>query len=100
MTEESSQDFEASFRELESIVRRLEGEQLPLDESLSLFEKGIQLSRFCHQKLSEVEKKIELILADAKGEPEIRAFPSEAKGGEPENGDLPADEDDIPWSET
>jgi exodeoxyribonuclease VII small subunit len=99
MSEESSQDFEASFRELESIVRRLEGEQLPLDESLSLFEKGIQLSRFCHQKLSEVEKKIELILADAKGEPEIRAFPADAKE-EPGNRVAPDDDDDIPWSET
>jgi exodeoxyribonuclease VII small subunit len=99
MTEESNQDFEASFRELESIVRRLEGEQLPLDESLSLFEKGIQLSRFCHQKLSEVEKKIELILADAKGEPEIRAFPADSKE-EPENRAVPDDDDDIPWSET
>jgi exodeoxyribonuclease VII small subunit len=99
MSEESNQDFETSFKELESIVRRLEGEQLPLDESLSLFEKGIQLSRFCHQKLSEVEKKIELILADAKGEPEIRAFPADAKE-EAGNRVAPDDDDDIPWSET
>ncbi|MDX1583189.1 MAG: exodeoxyribonuclease VII small subunit, partial [Thermoanaerobaculia bacterium] len=70
MSEQKDQDqnFEESFKELESIVRRLEGEQLTLDESLALFEKGIHLSRFCHQKLSEVEKKIELILSDAKGE--------------------------------
>jgi exodeoxyribonuclease VII small subunit len=74
MTDEQEQNFEDSFKELESIVRRLEGEQLTLDDSLALFEKGIHLSRFCHQKLSEVEKKIELILADAKGDPTTKPF--------------------------
>ena len=76
MSESQEQNFEESFRELESIVRRLEGEQLTLDDSLALFEKGIHLSRFCHQKLSEVEKKIELILADAKGDPAVKPFES------------------------
>lgn len=80
MSESGEQNFEDSFRELETIVRRLEGEQLTLDDSLALFEKGIRLSRFCHQKLSEVEKKIELILADAKGEPVTRPFGDEDGG--------------------
>ncbi|HEX6161345.1 MAG TPA: exodeoxyribonuclease VII small subunit, partial [Thermoanaerobaculia bacterium] len=44
-------------------------------ESLQLFEQGIKLSRFCHQRLEEVEKKIELILADAKGQPRTEPFP-------------------------
>ena len=74
MIEKEEQNFEDSFKELETIVRRLEDEQLTLDESLVLFEKGIRLSRFCHQKLAEVEKKIELILADAKGEPKTEPF--------------------------
>jgi exodeoxyribonuclease VII small subunit len=69
-----SKEFEKAFKELEDIVKRLEGEELPLDESLRLFEQGISLSRFCHQRLEEVEKKIELILADAKGQPRIEAF--------------------------
>lgn len=77
MKEENDQKFEQSFRELEDIVTRLEGEELSLDESLALFEKGIRLSRFCHEKLEQVEKKIELILADARGEPKIEPFPSE-----------------------
>jgi len=50
---------------------------MPLDESLQLFEEGIRLSRFCNQKLEEVEKKIELILSDAKGEPRVEPFESE-----------------------
>ena len=67
-------EFEKSFQQLEKIVQRLESEELPLDESLQLFEEGIRLSRFCHQRLEEVEKKIELILADAKGEPRTEEF--------------------------
>ena len=70
-------EFEKSFQNLEKIVQRLESEELPLDESLQLFEEGIKLSRFCHQRLEEVEKKIELILADAKGQPVVEPFEEE-----------------------
>ena len=76
-----SNEFEKAFKELEEIVKRLEGEELPLDESLNLFEQGIRLSRFCHQRLEEVEKKIETILADAKGQPATQPFEAE-NGGE------------------
>ena len=74
MSRPRSNDFEKNFQELERIVQRLEAEELPLDESLQLFEQGIRLSRFCHQRLEEVEKKIELILADAKGQPRVEPF--------------------------
>jgi exodeoxyribonuclease VII small subunit len=70
-------EFEKAFQNLEKIVQRLEGEEMPLDESLQLFEEGIRLSRFCHQRLEEVEKKIELILADAKGQPVTEPFEDE-----------------------
>jgi len=81
-----SSEFERAFQELEEIVKRLESEELPLDESLQLFEKGIRLSRFCNQKLEEVEKKIELILADAKGQPVTEPF-------EPEEEDAATEEE-------
>ncbi|MCU1246752.1 MAG: exodeoxyribonuclease small subunit [Acidobacteria bacterium] len=74
MVRARTNDFEKSFQQLETIVKRLESEELPLDESLQLFEEGIRLSRFCHQRLEEVEKKIELILADAKGQPTTEPF--------------------------
>ena len=70
-------EFEKAFQDLEKIVQRLESEEIPLDESLHLFEEGIRLSRFCNQKLEEVEKKIELILADAKGQPVTEPFEME-----------------------
>ena len=81
-------DFEKAFKDLETIVQRLESEELPLDESLRLFEQGINLSRFCHQRLEEVEKKIELILADAKGQPRTEPFAIEEDLGEAEAEDV------------
>ncbi len=82
MAARGSNEFEKAFRQLEEIVKRLESEELPLDESLRLFEQGISLSRFCHQRLEEVEKKIELILADAKGQPRIEPFEAEQESVE------------------
>ena len=72
-----SNEFEKAFQNLETIVKRLESEEMPLDESLQLFEEGVRLSRFCNQKLEEVEKKIELILSDAKGQPRVEPFEQE-----------------------
>lgn len=82
-------DFEKAFQQLEEIVKRLESEELPLDESLHLFEQGIALSRLCHKRLEEVEKKIELILADAKGQPRTEPFE------EPEGDEAPDAADDV-----
>lgn len=76
-------DFEKAFQQLETIVKRLESEELPLDEALQLFEEGIRLSRLCNRKLEEVEKKIELILADAKGQPRVEPFEEEELEDEP-----------------
>jgi exodeoxyribonuclease VII small subunit len=84
MTPLRGNEFEKAFQQLEKIVGRLEGEELSLDESLKLFEEGIALSRFCHQKLEEVEKKIEMILSDAKGEPVTQPF--ETNGAPPFSG--------------
>ena len=74
MAKPRGNEFEKAFQHLEKIVQRLEAEELSLDESLKLFEEGIRLSRFCHQKLGEVEKKIELILSDAGGDPVTEPF--------------------------
>jgi exodeoxyribonuclease VII small subunit len=82
MPRATSNEFEKAFAELEQIVKRLESEELPLDESLELFEKGIRLSRLCNSKLEEVEKKIELILADSKGQPTTQPFEGEEEDAE------------------
>jgi exodeoxyribonuclease VII small subunit len=60
--------FEQALAQLEQIVQRLEKGELPLEESLKLYEEGVRLSRLCHGKLEEAEGKIELLLKDARGE--------------------------------
>ena len=60
--------FEASLNELEAIVRQLEGGDLPLEESLKLFENGVKLSRECRERLNHAERRIEILLKDANGD--------------------------------
>ena len=84
MAAKRGNEFEKAFQHLEEIVRRLESEELPLDESLRLFEEGINLSRFCHQRLEDVEKKIETILADAKGPPRVEPVEGDEPDEDPE----------------
>jgi exodeoxyribonuclease VII small subunit len=61
-------NFEAALAKLEQIVQRLEKGELPLEDSLVLYEEGVRLSRLCHAKLEEAEGKIELLLKDQRGE--------------------------------
>ncbi len=60
--------FEKSLEELETIVGKLENGDLPLEESLELFEKGIKLSRECRDRLTSAERKIQILMKDANGE--------------------------------
>jgi exodeoxyribonuclease VII small subunit len=61
MTETSIKDFEAAIAELESIVKKLEEGDLALEQSLALYERGVQLSRFCHARLEAAERRIEVL---------------------------------------
>ncbi len=57
----SIKDFEAALAELEGIVKRLEEGDQTLESSLALYERGVQLSRFCHARLEEAERRIEIL---------------------------------------
>ena len=57
----SIKDFEAAIAELESIVKKLEDGDLALEQSLALYERGVQLSRFCHSRLEAAERRIEIL---------------------------------------
>lgn len=59
--------FEDALKKLEKVVSKLEEGNIPLEESLKLFEEGIRLSRFCNQKLEEAEKKVEILLKNKGG---------------------------------
>ncbi len=76
-------DFEAAIAELETIVKRLEEGELTLESSLGLYERGVELSRFCHAKLEEAERRIEVL--DERGDlklapPSLGARPDENGG--------------------
>ena len=60
-TDPTIKDFEAAIAELEAIVKKLEEGDLPLETSLQLYERGVQLSRFCHSRLEEAERRIEVL---------------------------------------
>ncbi len=68
-------DFESAIAELETIVKTLEEGDLALEKSLALFERGVQLSRFCHTKLEEAERRVEIL--NERGE--IKAAPDAIK---------------------
>ena len=54
-------DFEAALAELETIVKKLEEGDLSLEQSLALYERGVTLSKFCHARLEDAERRIELL---------------------------------------
>lgn len=78
---EGGQGFEAALARLEGIVRRLDGEELELDEALELFEKGVADLRNATRQLDEARGKVEELIEEAAGELETVDF------------DLPTDDD-------
>jgi exodeoxyribonuclease VII small subunit len=78
--------FESSLEELERIVRQLEQGELTLEKSLELFEQGVKLSRDCQERLSQAERRIEILMRDNQGRASVRPFDPERE--------LSADEED------
>ena len=78
---EAPPDFETAMRDLEELVERLEQGDLPLEESLAAFKRGVLLTRACQTALKEAEQKVEILLRKA-GEPAVEEFtPDESKAG-------------------
>ena len=69
------------MRDLEELVERLEQGDLPLEESLAAFERGVMLTRACQTALKEAEQKVEILLKKA-GESTVEEFtPDDPKAG-------------------
>jgi len=66
--------FESALEDLEGVVEQLETGALSLEDSLTAFEKGVGLVKFCNQKLNEVEKKIDFLVKDKEGKLQLKAF--------------------------
>ncbi len=65
--DQEKKKFEDALEDLENVVEQLESGDLSLENSLATFEKGVRLVTFCNQKLTEVEKKIELLVKERDG---------------------------------
>jgi exodeoxyribonuclease VII small subunit len=72
MMDPTIKDFESALAELDDIVRTMEEGDLSLEKSMELYERGLQLSRFCHSTLEAAERRIELL--NERGE--LRPAPS------------------------
>lgn len=68
--------FEASLNELERIVKQLEDGDMPLEESLKLFEDGVRLSRECRERLANAERRIEVLMKEADGTLSLESVPT------------------------
>jgi exodeoxyribonuclease VII small subunit len=69
--------FEDSLRQLEKIVDQLERGDLPLEDSVKLFEEGVQLSQACKQELDSAEGKVQLLLKQRDGSMKAETFPAQ-----------------------
>ncbi len=56
--------FEEAIERLEAVVERLESYELPLEESIRLFEEGMHLARLCGQRLERVEQQVEILMKE------------------------------------
>ncbi len=71
--------FESAMERLENIVESLEKGDLSLDESLKIFEEGMNLLSFCSKKLEEAERKVTMLIRDQSGEYKQQPFEAEEK---------------------
>lgn len=69
--------FETALARLEELVQELEKGDLPLEQSLRLFEEGIKLSRICNKRLEDAERKVEILLKDRNGNITAEPFEEE-----------------------
>ena len=67
MVKKEKQSFEEAVNELENIVEKLERGELSLDESIGVFQRGMELSKYCSKRIDEVEQKISILVEDGNG---------------------------------
>lgn len=84
--------FEEALQELESITSKLESGELSLDESIHFYERGVELAKFCRQKLEEAERKIEILQKQPDGTIQKKSVKVKENTGEIE------DDEDIQGS--
>ncbi|GAA3880846.1 exodeoxyribonuclease VII small subunit [Gibbsiella dentisursi] len=76
---EQTLSFESALQELEGIVTRLETGELPLEDALNEFERGVQLARQGQQKLQQAEQRVQILLNDGTDEAPLTPFTPDAE---------------------
>jgi exodeoxyribonuclease VII small subunit len=71
--------FETSLKQLEQIVEKLEKGDLPLEESIKLFEEGVGLSNACKAELEAAEGKVQVLMKQRDGSMKLEPFEEKAK---------------------
>lgn len=87
MPENTTPDFEQALAELEALVERLERGDLPLDEAMKAFERGVELTRHCQDSLKAAQQRVDILLK-RNGRLEVEPF----SVPESQDGTLPANE--------
>jgi exodeoxyribonuclease VII small subunit len=75
-------DFESAIAELDGIVKKMEEGDLTLEQSMALYERGLRLSRFCHARLEEAERRIEVLNERGQLEPAPASLGADEEGPE------------------
>ena len=76
MQEKDNKSFEEALGRLEDIVRLLENGKTSLEDSLSVFEEGIGLVKYCNEKLTQAEQRVRVLLQGEDGGMQEADFPS------------------------
>lgn len=66
--------FEQALTELETIVRRLEGGKVSLEDAIQAYERGVQLRQFCEARLAQARARIDQIILGSDGQPSLKAM--------------------------
>ena len=73
--------FETALRKLESIVDSLESGDMSLEDALKQYEEGVKMADICSKRLSEAEKKVEVLMKTSGGKPKTEAFEESEDSG-------------------
>lgn len=74
--------FEDALKRLEEIVKELENGDIEIEKALELFEEGTRLARICAKKLSQIERRVEILKKGENGEDTLELFQNLDNGGE------------------
>jgi exodeoxyribonuclease VII small subunit len=94
MADDHQRKYEDELADLESIVTQIDSGDLSLEESIAAFERGIVLVRSLNQKLDEVERRVEVLIRDSRGE--LKRAPYQGDDLPRDNNGIDKDED-VPF---